>query len=271
MILVTLPDGHRLDVSAAASYTRMSAAHGHPLLVTSAYRSLAEQAYLYAGWIAHLPGFNFALRPGTSQHQLGLAVDFDATEYIWLETHAADYGWRRTNPAERWHYEYFEHLDLHLLDNTTPPAPPAPATTTAPPEDIMATRAELQADLAAALAPILDQLHASRPVFRIAGTAGAWLDLGTTRRYISGAVYGAMVRPVIADLPAADPFWDLPLVGDPGEVVRQTSTAACWLRVDGGRRWVNAADYAAAGHPTITDVPAGDLFWSLPVVGPAPS
>lgn len=127
LTLVTLPDGHQLDAGAAASYLRMSAARGHLLAITSAYRSTTEQAALYAGWIARRPGYNFALPPGSSVHELGRAGDFGDVEYPWLEAHAGEFGWHRTNANERWHYEYDLTRDRHLADVGPAPLPPAPA------------------------------------------------------------------------------------------------------------------------------------------------
>lgn len=132
--LVTLPDGHLLAAAPAASYTRMSAAYGSPLPVRSAYRTPAEQDALYYGWVHHLPGYAFALPAGTSVHELGYAVDFVDTVWLWLTLHAGPYGWYRTNPGEQWHYEYAASRDAHLTDavvaptplTPVPPAPPHP-------------------------------------------------------------------------------------------------------------------------------------------------
>lgn len=50
--------------------------------ISSAYRTVGGQCCLYEGWIARRPGLNFALVPGHSLHELGLAIDFDATAYV---------------------------------------------------------------------------------------------------------------------------------------------------------------------------------------------
>jgi LAS superfamily LD-carboxypeptidase LdcB len=48
-------------------------------------------------------------RPGSSQHELGLAIDFEncasrATPcYQWLAEHAAEYGFKNL-PSEAWHW-----------------------------------------------------------------------------------------------------------------------------------------------------------------------
>jgi hypothetical protein len=142
MILTRIVTGFQLDAPAAASYARASTAFGSPLPVTSAYRSTAEQRALYDGWIRRRPGYNFALPPGQSVHELGLAVDFTPAAYTWLETNAAEFGWHSTNPLERWHYEYMIGRDRHLADATPTPGgpaalPPIPAPLTPPEDDTM--------------------------------------------------------------------------------------------------------------------------------------
>lgn len=126
MILVTIRTGHQLAPDAAASYERMSVEYGATLPVESAYRDSAQQRYLYQGWLARRPGFNFALPPGSSKHELGLAVDFRPAAFGWLEENAARHGWRRTNPGEPWHHEYLAALDVAGLAAAPPPPPPPP-------------------------------------------------------------------------------------------------------------------------------------------------
>ena len=52
-------------------------------------------------------------KPGTSNHESGIAVDFNVTGqpevYKWLVGNAFAYGWVRTVPSERWHFEYRPH------------------------------------------------------------------------------------------------------------------------------------------------------------------
>lgn len=114
MILVAVDGaGHQLDGPAAASYARMCTEHGSPLPIVSAWRSTAQQAALYAGWVKRLPGFNLAARPGTSTHELGDTVDYGAPAYLWLERNAAAHGWARDTPTERWHYRHHPDHDTH--------------------------------------------------------------------------------------------------------------------------------------------------------------
>jgi len=76
---------------------------GRVLQITSAGRTYAEQAALYA---AYLNGSgNLAAPPGTSVHESGLAIDTnDAT---WLRSHP-EFGWVNTGLgfSEPWHFEY---------------------------------------------------------------------------------------------------------------------------------------------------------------------
>src|SRR5207249_10580668 len=69
--LITIDDLRAMSDAAATA--------GAPLGVQSAYRSYAEQKVVFDGWAARL-GYTRALqvsaRPGHSEHQLGLAIDF---------------------------------------------------------------------------------------------------------------------------------------------------------------------------------------------------
>jgi len=142
--LVNVTERDRLETDCAAALERMLAdcsAAGHESFIVSAYRTQEEQDYLYwrkvrrlqdAGW-----SYQNALKdaakevavPGTSEHQLGLAVDLiDATygyldEYQaqtgtqkWLMEHCHEYGFILRYPVgstevtgiiyEPWHYRY---------------------------------------------------------------------------------------------------------------------------------------------------------------------
>ena len=100
---------------------------GIRLLVSSAYRSYSYQENLFNHY-ANVDGLEEAeresARPGTSQHQLGTAVDFgsisddfDKTQMgQWIYKNAADYGWSLSFPKgyedvtgyrwECWHFRY---------------------------------------------------------------------------------------------------------------------------------------------------------------------
>jgi len=80
------------------------------LRVTSGFRTMQEQLELYnknkhsAAMTVSKPGFN--------RHQIGIAIEFNVYEnrgdvYEWLVKNAWRYGFVRTTPSERWHWEYW--------------------------------------------------------------------------------------------------------------------------------------------------------------------
>jgi uncharacterized membrane protein len=77
------------------------------LVVTSGFRTMAEQERLYGVYQA---GGNLAARAGGSNHQNGIAVDFNVHDaggrYKWMVKNAWKYGFIRTCHRERWHWEY---------------------------------------------------------------------------------------------------------------------------------------------------------------------
>lgn len=50
--------------------------------------------------------------PGWSNHQNGDAYDFNVTSdvYKWMVHNAIQYGWIRTVPSERWHWQYLPNM-----------------------------------------------------------------------------------------------------------------------------------------------------------------
>ena len=106
---------------------RAAKADGVTLTVSSTYRSYDYQKNLFQYWV-RVDGLEEAeresAREGTSQHQLGLALDFapvdDAFDTTpggkWVYAHAADYGWSLSFPKgyedvtgfrwECWHFRY---------------------------------------------------------------------------------------------------------------------------------------------------------------------
>ena len=100
---------------------------GIKLLVSSTYRSYKYQDGLFRRYVAQdgeALAERYSARPGTSQHQLGTAVDFGSITDDWGETkmgkwvydHAAEYGWSLSFPQgyedvtgymwECWHFRY---------------------------------------------------------------------------------------------------------------------------------------------------------------------
>lgn len=110
--------GYYLANPAAAAITAMNEAFkarfGRNMCLVAAYRPLAEQ-YTLAVTRA-----GYAAEPGTSNHGLGLAVDFCSSEtgnaevYQWLRANGPSYGWDNPTWAraggggsyEPWHFNY---------------------------------------------------------------------------------------------------------------------------------------------------------------------
>jgi zinc D-Ala-D-Ala carboxypeptidase len=115
---LTFAPGHHLRADAAVALARLNIAYrarfGHNVCLTDSYRTIASQESL----AARKPGL--AAVPGTSEHGMGLAVDFcdgvetfGSVEYDWMRANAPTFGW--DNPAwatppssreEPWHWEY---------------------------------------------------------------------------------------------------------------------------------------------------------------------
>ena len=118
----------RPDVEKALeTMAKASLNDGVKLLVSSTYRSYSYQDKLFNRYVAQ-DGLELAerysARPGTSQHQLGVAIDFgsitddfaDTKMGRWMYNHAEDYGWSLSFPKEyeditgymweSWHFRY---------------------------------------------------------------------------------------------------------------------------------------------------------------------
>lgn len=113
--------------AALEELSRAALADGIKLMVSSTYRSYQYQEGLFNRYVAQ-DGVELAerysARPGTSQHQLGVAIDFGSITDDWGDTkmgkwvyeHAAEYGWSLSFPQgyedvtgymwECWHFRY---------------------------------------------------------------------------------------------------------------------------------------------------------------------
>jgi hypothetical protein len=106
-----------------AVYTLVQAAKASGLTVSaiSSFRTYQHQVDLYTCYINHKKGCKLAAKPGYSNHELGLAVDFDGLAagsasgcsfsvsptpklWTWLRAHALTYGYRQL-AAEHWHWD----------------------------------------------------------------------------------------------------------------------------------------------------------------------
>jgi soluble lytic murein transglycosylase-like protein len=98
--------GKRMRPDVALAFDRMSAAaraDGVALLITSAFRTNAEQAALFA---AH-PDPKWVAPPGQSLHRLGTELDLGpASAYGWLAANAKRFGFAQRYSWEDWHFGY---------------------------------------------------------------------------------------------------------------------------------------------------------------------
>lgn len=123
-------DGLSLRAPAEAALEKMAAAarrDGITLLASSTYRSYNYQKTVYERNVKEMgqaAADRESAKPGASQHQTGLVVDFGSiTDDFartaagkWLVLHAAEYGWSLSFPegyeqvtgyrGECWHYRY---------------------------------------------------------------------------------------------------------------------------------------------------------------------
>jgi soluble lytic murein transglycosylase-like protein len=117
--------GKPMRPDVALAFDRMNAAAtaaGHPLTVTSGYRSNAEQARLFA---AH-PDPKWVARPGTSLHRLGTELDLGpASAYGWLAANSRAFGFVKRYSWEPWHFGYVrETASAHVAEQGRNPAAP---------------------------------------------------------------------------------------------------------------------------------------------------
>lgn len=101
-----------LSEDAAASLWRVDAQIGHPLQITSAGRTRAEQQEAYDRYLAGTG--SFAAYPGTSPHEFGNAIDTNER----LVSILADHGWWRPLSFEPWHFVYRASADNHINEGT---------------------------------------------------------------------------------------------------------------------------------------------------------
>ncbi|MDR1836906.1 MAG: M15 family metallopeptidase [Treponema sp.] len=133
--------GLLLRKAAAASLEEMAASaanEGLTLTASSAYRSYDYQAEVYERNVREMgqqAADRESARPGHSQHQLGLIVDFGSitdafaqtAEGRWLATNASRFGWSLSYPDgyeevtgyrwESWHYRYVGRELAEFIDN----------------------------------------------------------------------------------------------------------------------------------------------------------
>jgi hypothetical protein len=98
--------GKPMRPDVAAAFDRMAAAahaDGVDLIVTSAFRTNAEQAALFA---AH-PDPKWVARPGTSLHRLATELDLGpSSAYAWLAANAGRFHFVQRYSWENWHWGF---------------------------------------------------------------------------------------------------------------------------------------------------------------------
>lgn len=142
--LTELIDGHKIDSRIAEPLMDMlhdAKEAGHTIYILSAYRSMEKQTSLYETEVEEWRALGYSPMdakekagtvvavPGTSEHQLGLAVDLVSSEYVqldegaektdgykWLVKHCHEYGFILRYPNgktditgiiyEPWHFRY---------------------------------------------------------------------------------------------------------------------------------------------------------------------
>ncbi len=98
---------------------------GHAMPILSGYRSYDEQVYLYNMYCerdGQAAADRYSARPGTSEHQSGLAFDIGSIdnnygEYpggIWLEKHCADFGFVIRFPQGKEHITGYMYEPWHV-------------------------------------------------------------------------------------------------------------------------------------------------------------
>jgi hypothetical protein len=112
--------GKRMRPDVARAFDRLAAAarrDGVDLIITSAYRSDAEQARLFA---AH-PDPRWVAPPGRSLHRLGTELDLGPRgAWPWLAAHARAFGFIRRYSWEPWHWGYSRDPGSASVGFTTP-------------------------------------------------------------------------------------------------------------------------------------------------------
>ena len=138
--LYTSRQGIMLRRAAAESLEEMAAAaksENITLTASSTYRSFTYQADVYARNVRSMgqaAADRVSARPGYSQHQLGLVIDFGSItndfartpEGIWLARNASRFGWSLSYPEgmedltgyswESWHYRYVGKETARFID-----------------------------------------------------------------------------------------------------------------------------------------------------------
>jgi len=88
----------------ADALNRAMGATTRQMTMNSAYRSLAQQLMLYQWYLMDMCGISLAARPGTSNHESGLA--FDCNDGSSWSSHMSGYSFRWYGSGDPPHYDY---------------------------------------------------------------------------------------------------------------------------------------------------------------------
>jgi len=141
--LVDVGNGQKLRKEAAESLNMMSYDSANALVYGSGYRSYNTQSSLYDNYVkkdGQQAADRYSARPGYSEHQSGLVMDFSPIDdsfknipaWSWLNQNAYKYGWVLRYPdgkepitgymPEPWHWRYIgvaATTDMHNKSITT--------------------------------------------------------------------------------------------------------------------------------------------------------
>lgn len=148
-------DGHQVDQRMAPALLEMLSASkqaGYDILIVSSYRTMEKQTQLYEQKVEYMQEIGYTQEeaeeeagkivavPGTSEHQLGLAIDLVSADYTmldeqqeqtasyrWLVQHCAEYGFILRYPNgknhitgiiyEPWHFRYVgKEIALEIME-----------------------------------------------------------------------------------------------------------------------------------------------------------
>lgn len=214
--LVTIGNGQTLRKEAADAMALMQAAAtqaGAGLTMGSGYRTYATQKSLYDSYVAkdgQAEADRYSARPGHSEHQTGLTMDFtpiddifkNSAQYKWLVANAHKYGFVLRYPADKeavtgymsepWHWRYVgvtvatdmnakqvttleEYFNIkgglyYDQEPTTPPTQPEPPTDPTTPPNPPAPTDEAAKSATAFVTRVTSQLAAAAIV--VNGLAG---------------------------------------------------------------------------------------------------
>jgi hypothetical protein len=98
---------------AIAALTAAASTRSEPLVINSAYRTVAQQ-YLVFQWKGRRCGIKAAAAPGRSNHETGRALDVDNWS-VWLDAMKAA-GWSHPVPGDAVHFENLSAPDIRGAD-----------------------------------------------------------------------------------------------------------------------------------------------------------